>query len=234
MKAFAAAAIAAAVGFLAAPAGATPLTRADFSPSATDINFDDLVGGTDLLTGDLITTQYAAKGITFVNPDFPTRANAMPLGSTAITDSKPNVAFIQQGSGDSGPKVPPQELLFSVPVTKVGMSFFLSAGANVALDVFGVGDTLLESETLTGTLLASGFQEGFIGLGEASPIVEATVTSHGASGMSFNFSIDDVLFQGPTVRAISEPATLGVFGLGLAALALVRRRRTVSGPSPAG
>lgn len=214
--------VAACVLLSAGAAVAMPLTRADFSAAATDINFDNLTGGTDFFSGDPITTQYAGQGITFVNPDFPTLANAMPIGSGAITDSKPNVAFIQQGSGGSGPDVPPQELLFSVPVTKVGMSFFLSGGADVTLDVFGAGNTLLESETLTGTLLDSGFQEGFIGLGEPSLITEATITSHGSDGQSFNFSIDDVLFQGPV--AAPEPATLVLLGVGLVAFGAVRRR----------
>jgi hypothetical protein len=223
MKKRAGLAVVAALALSAGGAVAMPLTRADFSPAATDINFDNLTGGSDIFTGDLITTQYAGQGVTFANPQFDTRANASPLGSSAITDSKPNVAFIMQGSGESGSNVPPEELHFSIPINKVGMSFFLSLGADVTLDVFGIGNTLLESETLTGTAMASGLQEGFIGLGETSAITEATITSHGPSGQSFNFSIDDVLFEGP--KAVPEPATLMLLSLGLAGLGLSRRRR---------
>jgi hypothetical protein len=70
---------------------------------------------------------------------------------------------------------------------------------------------LLESETLTGTEPpGSGFDEGFIGLGETSLIAEATITSHGANGGIFNFSIDDVTFDGPA--AVPEPPAIALLG----------------------
>jgi hypothetical protein len=112
IKKLASAVVAAAIALSAGAVGAVPLTRADFAAAATDINFDDPAGGTSIFTGDPVSSQYAAKGITFVNPNFPTLTNAMPIGSSAITDSKPYVDFIEQGSGVSGPNVPPQELLF--------------------------------------------------------------------------------------------------------------------------
>lgn len=205
-------------------AQAGPIGPGDFSGAATLIDFDDLTGGNTVVTGDLITTQYSGLGVVFNNPTLETRANASPIGSGTVLSSKPNVAFIFQGGGTMGPSVPPQELIFSVPVTKVGMNFFTSLSANVTLELFGPGNTLLESQTLVGTNL-SGFLEGFIGLEAASLVSVARVTSHGFSG-SFNFSIDNVRFEGPGGVAVPEPSTLSAAGLAvLAAIGFARRRR---------
>lgn len=203
-----------AIGLTASSVAAGPIGPGDFSGSATLIDFDDLTGGATLGTGDLITNQYAGLGVVFNNPTLDTRANASPIGGSLVLSSKPNVAFIFQGGGDLGPNVPPQELIFSVPVTKVGMTFGTSLAANVTLELFGPGDVLLESLTLIGTALSSGSLEGFIGLEAGSLVSVARVTSHGlGSGASFNFSIDNVRFEGPGVAAVPEPTSIALAGL---------------------
>jgi hypothetical protein len=197
-------------------ASATPIGPADFSPSAQLVNFDNLTGGNSIFTGDVITNQYAAQGVVFNNPDYPMRANASPIGSNAITDSKPNVAFVQQHDGTQGR---PLQLLFDPPVSKVGMQFFTSFGSTITLEAFDSGGHSIESQTLTGTNFGSSAQllEGFIGLGETTPIAMAQVSSHSTANTVFNFDIDDVRFQG-----VPEPNC--VFLAGMAALGLLARR----------
>ncbi|MBV8653952.1 MAG: hypothetical protein JO255_21010 [Alphaproteobacteria bacterium] len=212
---------------LVSPAAATPLTQADFSAGATTITFDDLSGGSTITTGDIITTQYASQGITFVNPDDLTRANASPIGSAAITDSKPNVAFVGQRLNQrTGER--PEQLVFSVPVTKIGMEFFTSLTANITLSVFNASNVLLDSETLTGTNFGSsaGLLEGFIGLGETTDIAYAEIFSRSGQ-LPFNFEIDNVTFEGPT-DPIPEPAELSVLALSLAGLGVLRRFRSAA------
>jgi hypothetical protein len=205
-------------------AGADQIGPGAFSGSATLIDFDNLTGGTTVNTGDIITNQYAGLGVIFNNPDKVTRANASPIGAEAVAASKPNIAFVLQASG--GAPVAPQELLFSVPVNLIGMEFFLTQGANITLAVYDSTNTLLESLTLNGTYQGSGdLDAGFIGLQESTNIAKATVTSNGGS---FNFSIDNVRFEG--AAAVPEPASLVLMGAGvvfLAGSALRRRIRTV-------
>jgi hypothetical protein len=203
-----------------------PLAQSDFSAGATTITFDDLSGGSTITTGDIITTQYAAQGITFVNPDDVTRANAS-LGGAAITSSKPNVAFVgQRLSHPSGER--PEQLVFSVPVTQIGLEFFTSNGATITLSVFDVSNMLLESETLTGTNFGSsaGLLEGFIGLGETTDIAYAEISSR-SGGLPFNFEIDNVMFEGPA-DSIPEPAGWSLLTLSLAGLGVIRRLRAAA------
>jgi hypothetical protein len=205
------------------PAEAVPSTVGDFSAAATLIDFDTLAGGSDILSGEVITNQYAGQGVMFDNPTFTTRANAYPLGSWLVDNSKPNVAFIRQGGGNEGNNVPPQELIFSVPVTMVGMYFATSFDADVTLSVYN-GVNLLESLTLIGANLGSTAEvlEGFIGLAENSLITMATITSHSTNtGASFNLSIDDVRFE----RSVPEPSSFLLLGFGLAGVGLLRKRR---------
>ncbi len=161
----------------ASAASAAPVGLGDFSPSATLINFDNLVGGSSITTGDVITNQYQSQGIVFNDPDLPMLANASPIGSAAVSDSKPNVGFVTQHNSQIFGA--PLELLLSPPVTMIGMQFFISIGASITLSTFDSGGQLLESLVLTGTELGQGtqLQEGFIGLQETTPIAMARLSS---------------------------------------------------------
>jgi hypothetical protein len=200
------------------PAVAGPIGPGGFSDGATLINFDNLAGGMSIDTGELITTQYAAQGVVFNNPNHDTRANASPIGSSAVTSSKPNVAFIFQQGGTPGP---PQQLIFSVPVTTVGMQFFTGTFSTVTLSVFDADAKQLETVTLKGTQ-QGGFAilEGFIGLEESTPIAMAEITANGPGGDPFNFAIDDLRFE-----ATPEPGTITLLGIGIAGMAGYAWRR---------
>jgi hypothetical protein len=103
---------------LSGPAKAVPIGISGFSGSESVIDFDSLTGGV-VGAGDVSTAQFTGQGVTFNNPDFDTRAN-MDEAALLSTNSGPNVALVEQGGGSSGPNVPPQELIFSVPVKRVG------------------------------------------------------------------------------------------------------------------
>jgi hypothetical protein len=199
---------------------AGPIGPGSFSDAATLINFDNLAGGMSIETGELITTQYAAQGVVFNNPNHDTRANASPIGADAVTSSKPNVAFIfQQGGGK--PPGPPQELIFSVPVTRVGMQFFTGTFFTVSLSVFDADGKQLETLTLKGTQLGSfPILEGFIGLEESTPIAKAEITSPFPGGDPGNFAIDDLRFE-----AVPEPGTITLLAFGIAGMAGYAWRR---------
>ena len=195
---------------------AAPIGVGGFLPTAPLINFDNLTGGTNVLAGDVITTQYASQGIVFFNPDYPVRANASPIASIAATNSDPNVAFVQQHDGTNGR---PLQLQFGTPVSAVGTKFFTSLNSTITLTAYSSTGQSIESLTLTGPTTTGDVLEGFIGLQELTPIAYAELSSAPVGGGSpFNFSIDDVRFQ-PT----PEPAALSV--LGVATVALCRRRR---------
>lgn len=54
--------MAVAIIFRPQSANAVPIGIGAFSASATVINFDNLSGGADLSTGDIVTNQYAGLG----------------------------------------------------------------------------------------------------------------------------------------------------------------------------
>jgi len=194
-------ALATLVLFTASGVHAIPVTEGSFSPGATLINFDNLAGGSTIDTGEIVTTQYAGLGATFVNPDYVSRANTTIAGS--ITgQSDPNVLFIRQHDGN--PFGRPQQILFSSPVLRAGTFFATSLNSTMTMEAYSTGGTLLESLTLTGGTQQADFLTGFIGLQRSEGIgrIELYSRSNASGQPNFNFSIDDLRFE-----VIPEPSS---------------------------
>jgi hypothetical protein len=191
----------------------------DFSPTASVIDFDNLAGGSTINTGEIVTTQYTSLGVTFVNPDYQSRANAN-LAAMLEGQSDPNILFIQQHDGN--PSGRPQQILFSSPSVRVGAFFETSLNSTITMMAFSPTGALLESVTLTGSFDASSFLTGFIGLEEAGGIghVELFSRSNYPGLANFNFAIDDLRFE-----LVPEPGTLILLGMGVLGLAFYGRRK---------
>jgi hypothetical protein len=186
-------ACAALVGCCAA-ASAEEIPWSAFSGTATVIDFNSLTGGSTVTSGELINTQFAAQGVTFVNPLYPTYANAN-LAPLFATNSDPNIAFCHQGGG-SDPNSQPQEIHFSVPINRVGVWFGTSANSTFTIRVYN-GGTLLEEIVKTGSPLGAFGLEGFVGVQRTETITMVRLNSSSLNPLlyPFNFSFDDLIFE---------------------------------------
>ena len=202
------------------PAFATPVV----------INFDNLVGGTTLTTGDIVTTQYAALGVTFVNPDFPAYANQtnQPLFTG---NSPPNTLFVTQHDGFNGAPITiygrPLQVSFSSPMSDVKMWFATSNSDQITMTAFSQQGEVLDSVRVRGIsndpldLLP---RVGTIELQEPDGIGHVELYSRfGTSSVTDraeNFYIDDLV-----LTPVPEPSTLVLAALGVATLYLAARVR---------
>ena len=158
--------------------------------------------------------------MTFVNPDYTSRANAN-LAALLEGQSDPNILFIRQNGPN--PFGGPQQIFFSSPVLRVGAFFETSEDSTITMSAFSPTGALLESVTLTGAFDAPDFLTGFIGLEEAGGIgrIELFSRSNVPGAVNFNFGIDDLRFE-----PVPEPGTLALFTLGLVG-AILRRKCAV-------
>ena len=204
---------------IGSPAMATPIAYGSFA--GTVINFDDLAGSPTLGAGEALTNQYAGLGVTFLVPYFGAYASNGVLATNTALNSDPNVIWVNQGGGTGGASAQGLLVLFSQPVSRVGMYLEGSLGSTFSLAVFS-GATLLE---VFNSSLASGGAglEGFMAI-ENAGITQVAVYSANGNGQNWNFSIDDLKFETATT-SVPEPATLLLLGTGLALTAWRKRRQ---------
>ena len=199
-----------------------PITLSNFSNNAVTINFDDLMGGACNLCGPSVTNQYAALGVTFNNPTYPGQETVDTNLTSLVPNSSPaNLLYVHQGGLLSDPPAAPFQILFSVPITKVGFDYGSSSDSFLELDAYSAGHQLLETQTYAGNAAPIGLA-GFAGVQETMPIVELDVSYHpnSAPGRTFNFSIDNLKFEG---NSTPEPTTAGLVFAGLAVTAACYR-----------
>jgi len=201
------------------PAQATQIDQSSFSPFATVINFDNLVGGNSISTGEVVTNQYAAEGVIFNDPNYPARANASISSLLVTGHSQPNILFVQQHDGGSGQ---PLQILFTTAEAEVGFFFETSLNSDIELTAYDASNNVLEHDTSVGTNLYDSTLQGFTGIFNSQGIMRLDVASYlnGQPTTPLNFGIDDLTFQ-----LTPEPSALALAGLGGAALMVLRRRK---------
>lgn len=212
-----------------------------FTGSATMINFDNVIGGNHNLSGPSITTQYSALGVVFNNPSYPGQDTADTNLTFGVPGSSfPNALYVAQGGHIGDPPAMPFQIVFSSPVTMVGFDYGSSLNSFLRVDVYDATNTLLDSLTYTGQPSAIGLG-GFAGIQEATAIQRLDVSYHPNSepNRTYNFSIDNLEFQGPSVAAgsdppvpdppvtdppVPEPSTFALMAIGCLGIILHRRR----------
>jgi PEP-CTERM motif len=205
----------------AASVYAGPIGPSNFPGDSTYIDFHNLMGGNCNLCGPSVTNQYSDLGVTFNNPSYPGEDTADTNLTPLIPgSSSPNSLFVFQGGLITDPPAQPFQIQFSVPVTMVGFNFGSTTNAYLELDVYGAGNTLLESLDFLGNPAPIGLA-GFAGVQDSTPITEVDVSYHPFSDPSrtFNFSINDLQFEDP----IPEPSTFVLLAIGLLGIILVLR-----------
>jgi len=202
---------------------ASMIDASNFTSGWTTINFDNVPGGSCSLCGPSITTQYSSQGVVFDNPSMPGDETADTNLVFGIPNASPNNAlYVAQGGHFDDPPAMPFRILFSTPVTMVGLDYASSTDSFLRLDAYNPNGTLLESLWYTGQPTAIGLG-GFAGIEEASGVSRLDVSYHPVDDPSrtFNFSIDNLQFE-PTPEA-STLTLLTIGGIGI----LLGRRRHV-------
>jgi hypothetical protein len=204
---------------VAASIDASTIQFSDMPANSISINFDNLVGGPCNLCGPSVTNQYAAEGVTFLNPSFP-GADTADTNLTAFMPaaSIPNILYIYQGGLIGQGVALPFEILLSIPVTKIGFDFGGSAKSYLQLDAYGTNGQWLETLTFAGKSAPIGV-DGFAGIGENTLISKIAISDHLYSDPSgtLNFAIDNLLVDGVSVP---EPASSTLLEIGISVVLL--------------
>jgi len=103
----------------------------------------------------------------------------------------------------------------------------LPGAANTGFDffvTFADGTTWDYVPALSGASGPGGFAPDFFGMTSSIPIADIYFGDHHNASMSTIFGLDNLTIANSKVQ-VPEPLTLGVFGVGLAGIAALRRRR---------
>ena len=189
-----------------------------FGMTASTLNFDSETAGTLIGDGDTL------GGITFSYTTLAGFGVTMKIVDAADTTSPANSLGTDDGDVFQGGDE--FDLGFS-PVNAIGMYFITSP------DLIEDGDLTLSVGLTTANLaagdlqdtLADGGQVYFLGIVDAMSTF--SMASVSGSGPFFLFNVDDIVtaITSNGVPAVPEPDMLALFGVGIAGLGYIRRRR---------
>jgi hypothetical protein len=108
------------------------------------------------------------------------------------------------------------DLRFSSPQARVGAFVTGDSGTTITLEVYGVGDVLLETVT-TAAVPIDQWIDNFLGVERSEGIVRMVFRGH-------DFGLDALIFDDTMIQAIPEPRSGLLLALGLALLASRRVR----------
>jgi hypothetical protein len=224
---------------LAARAGAVPISPANFQTWSIE-SFEHLAPGPgvgqQLGFDGVYLPGYGgsytfASGVTLIGPNvdvFPGDAfvhdfssgspppndwvaNGVVDGPEDVLVGSAYLAVFEAGTNEAA-----IDLRFSSPQARVGAFVTGDAGTTITLDVYGVGDVLLESVT-TAAVPIDQWMDNFLGIERSEGIVRIVFRGH-------DFGIDGLLFDDTVIQAVPEPRTAFLVGLGLVLLGVRRRR----------
>jgi len=186
------------------------------SASALTIDFDGLSGGW-LGYGEVVTNQYQALGVTFLDSYSGNAHAESTLGAYVPGSSRPNVLWVDQAGGSTTGQY--LEITFVGPVNSVETLFGTSLAADFTMEAYS-GAAVVDSTTLIGPNVMSDVRSGQASV-NGSSITSVRMYSHYGATTSFNFHIDNL-----TILPLPEPASLLMLA-GLAGGAAARRRKHV-------
>ena len=190
----------------------------DFTGATTTITFDGLPNLT------IVNTYYlGSDGVQFSRDD----GEPIPVVDLSaegrVTVSPPNALVTVSGSfigGSASTGVDSVNVDFATPVSEVGAYYgnVFVPGTTETVSLYDASDALVGSYSIPANDDIN--VDNFIGLESSVDFVRATF-SNNASG--FAIALDNLEF-GPSQTSLPEPATLALFGLGIAGIGLSRRR----------
>jgi hypothetical protein len=187
---------------LASTANAAPIiVGVDKFAAATLITFDELASGTP------VANQYAAQGVFFVGGIHAT--NSLPPLGISLTNGDPDASL------DVTLNFGPHEM------ARVGFDILTRGPDQTLLTVSGYRNNVL---TFTGLfVLDTKLEPTFFGIEDHEGINQIVINAFtDATHLDAGFVLNDLRVQVP------EPVSLSLLGLGLAGIAIRRRRSRIS------
>ncbi len=167
----------------------------------------------------------------WVNGSNPNGTNSLGLVWTAETDLFIETSISRSGNRSiSDGELPgdfDEQINAELPAGTMAVGAFVDSFGGplgVRMTASNIGDGLLAA--LDGPITPAGSFSSFLGvISTEVPIARVSFLMAGDDIQGSNFAVDDVYF-GQLTTSVPEPASLAIFGVGLAALGFTRRRKT--------